>query len=122
MNDDDNMFELDARVRAALNPETEAARRVVMRALADADAKPQRQRRLRVALLSAAVLALLAGAGLQWRRGSNHAMPPALAITGEGSMVVVESEDGRRWIVGPPATRNTRGSYVIVFSGTEERK
>jgi hypothetical protein len=122
MDDERDMLEVEARVRAALNPEAEVARRVVMRALADGRAKPQSQQRLRIALLSAAVLALLAIAGLQWRRPANHAMPPALAITGEGSMVVVESDDGRRWIVGPPATRDTRGSYVIVFSGTEERK
>lgn len=39
--------------------------------------------------------------------------PSALAITGRGSLLVVESADGRRWIVGPPA-RASVGSYVIV--------
>jgi hypothetical protein len=120
MNDDDNLFDLDTRVRAALTPETEAARRVVMRALADGDEKPRRQQRLRVALLTAAVVALLVVTGWQWRRGASRAMPPSLAITSDGSMLVVESEDGRRWIVGPSPTRSTAGSYVIVFGGTEK--
>jgi hypothetical protein len=29
-------------------------------------------------------------------------------------MVVVESQDGRRWVVGPPPERRTGGNYVIV--------
>lgn len=43
-----------------------------------------------------------------------HTLPTSLAITGEGSMLVVESHDGRRWIVGPAPTRRMGGGYVIV--------
>jgi hypothetical protein len=40
---------------------------------------------------------------------------PSLAITGRGSFVVVDSEDGRRWVVGPAPDRPAGGNYVIVL-------
>jgi hypothetical protein len=58
-------------------------------------------------------------AGVCWRESPSRDgvaplnQPSALAITGRGSLLVVESADGRRWIVGPPA-RAGAGSYVIV--------
>jgi hypothetical protein len=40
--------------------------------------------------------------------------PPSLAITGRGSLLVVDSQDGRRWVVGAPPARRAGGNYVIV--------
>ena len=41
--------------------------------------------------------------------------PPSLAITGRGSLLIVDSQDGRRWVVGPLPERRAGGNYVIVF-------
>jgi len=42
-------------------------------------------------------------------------VPPSLAITGRGSLLIVDSQDGRRWVVGPLPERRAGGNYVIVF-------
>jgi hypothetical protein len=114
MDDEHTLREADARVRAALVPDDAAARRVVLRALAG-DRRGLGVRRHSYAALGAAILALLLGASAwQWRRAAPQTLPPpSLAVVGRGPMIVVESRDGRRWIVGPPPERRTGGNFVI---------
>ena len=116
MDDEHTLPEVDARLRAALSPDDIVAGRVTTRALADAGLPRRGAPRLRyVGALAALALALSLGAW-QWRRLAPVAIAPApLAITGQGSIVVVEHPDGRRWIVGPPPERRTGGNYVIVL-------
>lgn len=115
MDDEHTLREVEARVRAALSPDDAVQRRVIVRALAEDRTRPPLTHRLRYAALGlAAALMLLLGAGTwQWRRATLETSSPSLTIIGRGSMVVVESEDGRRWIVGPSPARSTGGSYVI---------
>ena len=117
MDEERELFDVDARVRAALTPGEAVTRRVVTAALAERRATPHRRRWI-VALAFAFGVAMVAAAGVwRWRLVA----PPAaelreLAITGNGSVVVVEGADGRRWIVGPASPRTTGGSYVVVVS------
>jgi hypothetical protein len=63
------------------------------------------------------MLALIIGvAAWQTRRqrAGGDTRPTSLAITGQGSLLVVESQDGRRWVVGPAPKRRPGGGYVIV--------
>jgi len=115
MDDKNGPPDIDMRVRGAVSPPAYVVDRVVMRALTD-NRSPQHRRRIRFAAVIAAMLALIIGvAAWQGRqRAAEDTRPTSLAITGDGSMLVVESQDGRRWVVGPAPKRRTGGSYVIV--------
>ena len=117
MDDEHEQREADERVRAAFAPEDAASRRVAARALALAEV-PAPRRRLIAGITVALAVACAAAIAVVVRSRSGAVspalgQPAALAITGRGSVLVVESGDGRRWIVGPPAPAGT-GSYVIV--------
>jgi hypothetical protein len=116
MDDKNRPHEIDMRVRAAASPPASVVDRVVMRALTDNDRSPEHGRRIRFAAVTAAMLALvLAVAAWQGRQRAAEDTPPtSLAITGNGSLLVVESQDGRRWVVGPAPKRRPGGGYVIV--------
>jgi len=117
MDDESKLLEVDARVRAALLVDGVASRRVVMRALADDGRRRMKgvRRRLFVVVTAAALALLLVMSAWQWRRGARVPVSaPSLSITGEGSMLIVDGQDGRRWVVGPPPQRRTGGNYVIV--------
>jgi|SRR5882672_12430993 len=117
MDEERELFDVDARVRSALTPGEAVTRRVVAAALEERRVVPHGRRWI-VALVFAFGVAMVAAAGVwRWR----FVAPPAaelreLAITGNGSVVVVASGDGRRWVVGPASPRTTGGSYVIVVS------
>jgi hypothetical protein len=117
MDEEREPFDVDARVRSAVTPGEAVTRRILTAALEDRPVAPD-TRRWMVPLAVAFAVAIVAAAGLwRWRAVS----PPAaqlreLAITGNRSVVVVASADGRRWVVGPASPRTTRGSYVIVVS------
>jgi hypothetical protein len=117
MDDEHAQPEVDERVRVALAPDDAASRRVVAQAFADAEVLARRRLPIggvavAIAVVCAAAIAVVV---LSRSQAVSPALsqPAALAITGRGSVLVVESGDGRRWIVGPPAPATT-GSYVIV--------
>ena len=118
MDDEHTLREADARVRSALRPDDAIARRVLDRAFADERAPRRRARGFQSAVVFAAVLILCVTSVIVWQ--SRHPPSPApvssdsLAVTGTGSIVVVEHPDGRRWIVGPPPERRAGRNYVIV--------
>jgi len=113
MDDERILRDTDARLRAALAPDPAAQRRVLERALGGE--RPRPRRRLLVYVLGGmASLALLAGSGVwQWRRADPPRSPSSLTVTGRGSTVVVENQDGRRWVLGPSPERRAGGNYVI---------
>jgi hypothetical protein len=116
MDDESKLPEVDVRIRAALIVDGVASRRVVMRALADDGRRVKEVRRRPFVVVTSAVLALLlVMSAWQWRRGARVPVSaPSLSITGEGSLLIVDGQDGRRWVVGPPPQRRTGGNYVIV--------
>ena len=117
MDDEHEQREADERVRAALAPDDAASRRVVARALAGEGVATPRGRHFAGLTIALSVVCAAAIAVVVLSRSRVVApardQPSALAITGRGSVLVVESADGRRWIVGPPA-RARAGNYVIV--------
>jgi hypothetical protein len=117
MDDEHTRHDADARLRAALNPGDAVSHRIVTRALKDAGAPRRSSRRLQYASAFAAITVVLVVGVWRPRRVPPPAVPSApapLAVTGTGSMVVVEHPDGRRWIVGPPSEPRASGNYVIV--------
>jgi hypothetical protein len=48
-----------------------------------------------------------------WR--ASAPLPPALHISGTGSVLVVTSDDGKRWVVNVQRESTARGQYVIAF-------
>jgi hypothetical protein len=114
MDDEGERLEIETRLRATLTPPDEVVDRVVRRALAGGHPKP-RSTYLWLSAVGAA-LALLAG-GAVWRQGMVRRQPAAssMTIVGDGSMLVVEREDGRRWLISPRLHRRAQGHYVIVI-------
>src|SRR6185295_18683867 len=101
------------RVRDALLPDDAVTRRLLEQALAPEGVPRRSARRLESAVAITALALILGVTGaIVWqsrRRPSPAAPAPvspySLAVTGTGSIVVVEHPDGRRWIVGPPPER-----------------
>jgi hypothetical protein len=114
MDDEHMLREVDARVRRALRSDA-VSQRVAAGALADGRASTPRTRRPRLVVVAAVALALCVGAW-HWRSTLRRSpVPPPLAITSRGSVLVVDSPDGRRWVVAPAPERGTAGNYVIVL-------
>lgn len=110
MRDDEVLTAAERQVRAVLQPGDERVRGVIARALS-----PERVRhvRLRPRLLAAAAVALLAIGIVVWR--ASPPAPPTLHISGSGSVIVVTSDDGRRWVVDDRRESDARGQYVIAI-------
>lgn len=118
MDDERERLEIDSRVRAALRTNDDAWRRVVARALADAPRSTPHRWRGRLAIVTAAALVLILGvvAAVQWRRSAAaRSLSQSLTVTRAGSMLIIESQDGRRWIIGPSTPRRS-GNYVMVVT------
>jgi hypothetical protein len=115
MDDEREPLEIETQLRATLTPPSEVVDRVIRRALAGGHQRP-RSTYLKLFAVAAA-LALLAGGATVWRQGMVRRQPLAssMTIVGDGSMLVVEREDGRRWFVGPRLDRRAQGHYVIVL-------
>jgi hypothetical protein len=102
--------DIERRVRELLRPDEAVASRVVARAFASRRA---RKVRIRVSTWGIVVATLVALVGMTvWR--SRQGSAEHLTITAKGSFLVVESSDGRRWVVGPGSERRAGGNYVIV--------
>lgn len=109
MHPDDPLSDAERRLRRALRPGDDRVKDVIDRALSTAG-RPRPARVVR--LLPAAIVALIAAGVLAWRTWAPGA--PALTIRGSGSVIVVTSEDGRRWVVDERDAPAARGQYVIV--------
>jgi hypothetical protein len=116
MDDENKLLDVDRCVRAAVSPPAHVVNRVVARALADNDLQPAHRRHMTVLAGTGGALVLLMVLVVWQGRepADEHTMPTSLAITEEGSLLVVESHDGRRWIVGPAPDRVIGGGYVLV--------
>jgi hypothetical protein len=119
MDDEEVRLEIDERIREAVRADPAARQRIAARALAHSPSGVRGTRAraaLRAPLLvAAAAVAVLGLAG--WFARLRQPAPAPLtswSITGTGSMVVVDGNDGRRWIVGRPAEPRSQGRYVIV--------
>lgn len=106
---DDDVTSAERRLRTVLQPDDEGVRQVIAGALS-----PNRQiHPLRPLGLLAACVVVLLVIGQLWR--ASAPLPPALHISGTGSVVVVTSDDGKRWVVNVQSEPTARGEYVIAF-------
>ena len=128
MDDDRSHADIDERIREAFRADPAAPPRIARRALderpaLDAGSRTRSSRPFVIA--AAAALVLVMGIAAWQMRPSRSApaqvaplrsSPPltSLSITGSGSIVVVDGDDGRRWIVGRSAAPPPLGRYVIV--------
>ena len=119
MNDEHEQPDLDARVRSATRAGDASVQRVVSRAMA-AHAESSAIDWRRALVVSTAALVLIGGAA-RWRwRSATRPAVAAVTLRGDGSMIVAEASDGRRWMIGPGRPDNGR-NYVIVVSVGETR-
>jgi hypothetical protein len=108
MRDEDRLSEGERRLNLVLRPGDESVARVIAGAL-----RPSQQRSRRHVGVIASMLALAVAAAFLWR---GTTPPPApLVISGSGSIVVVTSDDGRRWLIQAQQSSPARGEYVIAF-------
>jgi hypothetical protein len=116
MDDERTRRELDDRVRTAFTPDDVRVRRIVQRALSDDSALRGRGWLLRCGVVAAVLLIALL-ASVRYRRHEPIATSPAsLSVVGRSSTVIVESADGRRWLLGPAPEQRAGGNYVIVLT------
>jgi ferric-dicitrate binding protein FerR (iron transport regulator) len=107
---DDEPIDVERRLRTALRPDEERTRTVIARALS---AEPRRSSRWRAPLFAAAIVVLALMAASLWRQPVPE--PAALVISGSGSVVVVTTADGRRWVINAERPSTSSGQYVIAF-------
>jgi hypothetical protein len=111
MHDDDVPTDLERRLRAALRPDDERVRRVIEGALSSRSGTDWLRRFPLVAAGTAGLVVIVAA--LVWYEPASA--PSGLHISGSGSVIVVTSDDGRRWMVDTDRSSEVRGAYVIVF-------
>jgi hypothetical protein len=112
MDDDANRYEVDARLRQILRPPSAAIDRVMAGALARRQTREPGQR-WRWAAVTVAVLLIVAV--VTWQRALRRdPTVPVIRVSRNASMLIVQSSDGRRWLLTPPAERPRGGHYVIV--------
>lgn len=112
MDEDANRYEVDTRLRRILIPPSAAIDRVVAGALARRQIRKPVQRWRRAAVTLAVLLIV---AVVTWQRAlRREPTVPVIRVSRNASMLVVQSSDGRRWLLTPPAERRSGGHYVIV--------
>ena len=109
MRDEDRLSEAERRMNLVLRPGDESIARVIAGALHPSRRRPGRH----VGVIGASMLALAVAAAFLWR--GNPPSPAPLVISGSGSIVVVTSDDGRRWLIQAQQSPPARGEYVIAF-------
>ena len=109
MRDEDRSSEGERRLHLVLRPGDASVARVIARALRPSQQRPRRH----VGVIGASLLALAVAATLFWR--GTAPSPAPLVISGSGSIVVVTSDDGRRWLIQTQQSSPGRGEYVIAF-------
>jgi hypothetical protein len=109
MRDEDRLSEGERRLNLVLRPGDESVARVITGALRPSQQRPPRH----VGVIAASMLALAVAAAFLWR--STPPSPAPLQISGSGSIVVVTSDDGRRWLIQAQQSSPARGEYVIAF-------
>ena len=108
MREEEGLSEGERRLSQALRPGDDSVARVI----AVAVTRQQRPRRP-VRVMGALMLASVVAAALLWR--GTAPSPAPLVISGSGSIVVVTSDDGRRWLIQAQQSPPARGEYVIAF-------
>ena len=121
MDDEHSQLGIDERIRGAFRADPAATRRIAARAVAGRGALDAEPGTPAAGIRFAAIAALVVVLGIVvWRLRPPPSAPPSpapltsVAITGRGSIVVVDGNDGRRWIVGQPTAPPPQGRYVIV--------
>lgn len=109
MRDEDRLSEGERRLNLLLRPGDESVARVIAGALRPRQQRPRRH----VGVIGASMLALAVAAVFLWR--GTAPSPAPLVISGSGSIIVVTSDDGRRWLIQAPQSSPARGEYVIAF-------
>ena len=109
MRDEDRLSEGERRLNLVLRPNDESVARVIAGALRPNQQRPRRS----VGVIGASMLILAIVASFLWRGSAPS--PAPLVISGSGSIVVVTSDDGRRWLIQAPQGPPVRGDYVIAF-------
>ena len=109
MRDEDRLSEGERRLNLVLRPGDESVARVIAGALRPGQRRPRRH----LGRIGASMLALAAAAALLWRGNTPSTAP--LVISGSGSIVVVTSDDGSRWLIQAQQSSPVPGEYVIVF-------
>ena len=109
MRDEDRLTEDERHLNLVLRPGDESVARVIAGAFRPPHVLPRRH----VGLIGAFMLGLAVAAGF-WSRATAP-LPAPLVISGSGSIVVVTSDDGRRWLIQAPQSSPVRGEYVIAF-------
>jgi len=116
MDDESELPDIERRLHAALTPPDDVVDRVVKRSLTDEHHKP-RSTRFGFVLSAAALAVVISGATTLWwqRMAHRQSVASPMTIVGDGSMLVVTREDGRRWLISPRLDRRAQGHYVIVI-------
>ena len=109
MRDEDRLSADERHLNLVLRPGDEVVARVTAGALRRSQQRPRRH----VGVIGASMLALAVAVTFLWR-GTSPA-PAPLVISGSGSIVVVTSDDGRRWLIQAQQNPPARGEYVIAF-------
>jgi hypothetical protein len=118
MDDEFDTTGIDERIRRAVDVDVASARRIAAAALNAPPRRPPMGASRRTILVAAAVAIVVAAGVAGWRGRSVSPSPFAvrsLSIRGTGATVVVDGDDGRRWIVTSSDQARPQGGYVIVF-------
>ena len=110
MRDDDVLTPVERRLGRILRSDQDSVSGVINRALS-----PERtiRARGRARLFVFAFIALTVLGLFVWRASTPSA--PALTISGSGSVIVVATEDGRRWFMDERNQSRPRGQYAIAI-------
>jgi hypothetical protein len=111
MRNDDVLTGAERQMRDVLRPGDDRIRHVIDGALSS----PRNRRPTRLLLVATGLALATAAAAVGWRAYVPPRAAAGLHISGTGSVLVVTSDDGRRWVVDARRDREASGAYVIAF-------